>query len=131
VPIDRNDRDDTDETEDDWTATQKLPVGPLRPRAALSRPAHLKPARTGRRARRKRSGLRLANVRDPRAARRWFVMDVVFVVAAVVAIVVLWIVWSDNAGGALLFTVVALFTIANSLWEMRKLWPVTGWSRRS
>jgi hypothetical protein len=77
----------------------------------------------------RRKGLRLRDVRDPRAARRWFVFDVVFVVAAVVAIAVFWSTSPDNAGGGTFFTVVALAMIANTVWEMRKLWPVTGWSR--
>jgi hypothetical protein len=56
------------------------------------------------------------------------VVDVVFVVGAVVAIVVFWISSPDNPLGGIFFTTVALAVIANTLWEMRGLWPVTGWS---
>ena len=55
-------------------------------------------------------------------------VDVVFVVGAVVAIVVFWVASPDNALGGIFFTTVALAAIANTLWEMRGLWPVTGWS---
>ncbi len=121
MPIDR---DDTDDTDPDDLAPGFVP-GRLLPRRQLpGRPSSSRATSARRASGRRRTR---SQVRDPRTARRWFVLDAVFVAAAVVALVVGWASTPDDTGLAAFLTICVVLAAANALWEMRRLWPVTGW----
>jgi hypothetical protein len=131
VPIDRRDTDDTDDTGDDTGDTEFVPGRPVLGRVVPRRPT---PSRSSARrspASRRGARRRRSQVRDRGTARRWFVLDALFVVAAAVALVVGWASGPDDTGLAVFLTVCVVLAAANALWEMHRLWPTTGWQRRA
>lgn len=54
-----------------------------------------------------------------------------FLVVFVTVVVVTWTVRDVDTGMAVYITVMAIAMVAHTGWELRRLWPVTGWSHRA